>query len=74
MVWILLGLCSLLFIVSTTTSAVATPEPLDPFYWDHIDVSIDVQANGDRLITEEQEYILTDRTQTKGIAIFHSQK
>jgi hypothetical protein len=30
-----------------------------PFYWDYINVSIDVQVNGDMLITEEQKYVFT---------------
>lgn len=28
-----------------------------PFYWDYINVNIDVQTNGDMLITEEQKYV-----------------
>ncbi|MEM8777649.1 MAG: DUF2207 domain-containing protein [Cyanobacteria bacterium P01_G01_bin.49] len=28
-----------------------------PFYWEHINVNIDVQTNGDMLITEEQKYV-----------------
>lgn len=30
-----------------------------PFHWNHINVDIDVQENGDMLITEEQEYEFT---------------
>ena len=30
-----------------------------PFYWDYINVNIDVQTNGDMLITETQKYVFT---------------
>ena len=30
-----------------------------PFYWDYIEVDIDVQENGDLLITETQKYVFT---------------
>lgn len=30
-----------------------------PYYWDYIDVSIEVQTNGDMLITETQKYVFT---------------
>jgi hypothetical protein len=30
-----------------------------PFYWDFINVNIDVQTNGDMLVTEEQKYVFT---------------
>ncbi len=30
-----------------------------PFYWDNINVIIDVQTNGDMLVTETQKYVFT---------------
>ena len=30
-----------------------------PFYWDNINVTIDVQTNGDMLVTETQKYVFT---------------
>jgi len=30
-----------------------------PFYWEYINVDIDVQENGDMLITETQKYVFT---------------
>ena len=30
-----------------------------PFYWDFINVDIDVQGNGDMLVTETQKYVFT---------------
>ena len=30
-----------------------------PFYWEFINVDIDVQENGDMLITETQKYVFT---------------
>ena len=30
-----------------------------PFYWDYINVGIDVQNNGDMLVTETQKYVFT---------------
>ncbi|MGL4884690.1 MAG: DUF2207 domain-containing protein, partial [Waterburya sp.] len=31
-----------------------------PFYWDFINVTLDIQDNGDLLVTEEQKYVFTD--------------
>lgn len=36
----------------------ATAQQL-PFYWDNINVTIDVQTNGDMLVTETQKYVFT---------------
>lgn len=36
-----------------------------PFYWDAINVQIDVQTNGDMLVTEEQKYIFTGNHTTQ---------
>ncbi|MCU0547210.1 MAG: hypothetical protein MUE44_34475 [Oscillatoriaceae cyanobacterium Prado104] len=30
-----------------------------PFYWDNINVAIEVQTNGDMLVTETQKYVFT---------------
>jgi hypothetical protein len=32
-----------------------------PFYWDYVNVNIDVQTNGDMLITEEQKYVFNSQ-------------
>ena len=34
-------------------------EEQTPFYWKYINVDIDVQENGDMLITETQKYVFT---------------
>ncbi|MEA5552919.1 DUF2207 domain-containing protein [Anabaena cylindrica UHCC 0172] len=44
----------LVTILITFTHAVAQELP---FYWDYINVNIDVQTNGDMLITETQKYV-----------------
>lgn len=44
----------LVTILITFTHAIAQELP---FYWDYINVNIDVQTNGDMLITEEQKYV-----------------
>jgi Predicted membrane protein (DUF2207) len=36
-----------------------------PFYWDFINVNIDVQTNGDMLVTEEQKYVFTGNHTTQ---------
>ncbi|NJK75262.1 MAG: DUF2207 domain-containing protein, partial [Microcoleus sp. SU_5_6] len=43
------------FLVAVTH---ATAQQL-PFYWDNINVAIEVQANGDMLVTETQKYVFT---------------
>ncbi|KPQ32007.1 MAG: putative membrane protein (DUF2207) [Phormidesmis priestleyi Ana] len=53
----ILLLFSLFCVFFTKTPVIATSTQSSPFYWDRIDVNIDVQANGDMLITEEQEYV-----------------
>ncbi|WP_339134546.1 MAG: DUF2207 domain-containing protein [Candidatus Electrothrix sp. GW3-4] len=43
------------FLLNTQTASAKSP----PFYWDFINVLIDVQQNGDMLITETQKYVFT---------------
>ncbi len=43
------------FLLHTQTASAKSP----PFYWDFINVLIDVQQNGDMLITETQKYVFT---------------
>jgi hypothetical protein len=45
-------LAMLVTVLITFTHAVAQEVP---FYWDYINVNIDVQTNGDMLVTEEEE-------------------
>ncbi|MTJ10665.1 DUF2207 domain-containing protein [Anabaena sp. UHCC 0204] len=44
----------LVMVLITSTHAIAQQVP---FYWDYIHVNIDVQTNGDMLVTEEQKYV-----------------
>jgi len=44
-----------LLLLNTQTASAKSP----PFYWDFINVLIDVQENGDMLITETQKYVFT---------------
>lgn len=44
----------LMTVLITFTHAIAQEVP---FYWDYINVNIDVQNNGDMLVTEEQKYV-----------------
>jgi uncharacterized membrane protein YgcG len=53
-VFLLIASLSLFF--ATVTHVVAQEAP---FYWENIDVSIDVQTNGDMLVTETQKYVFT---------------
>lgn len=47
-------LAMLVTVLITFTHAVAQEVP---FYWDYINVNIDVQTNGDMLVTETQKYV-----------------
>ena len=49
-------LASLSLFLVTVTHAAAQQLP---FYWDNINVAIDVQTNGDMLVTETQKYVFT---------------
>ncbi|MCC3506964.1 MAG: DUF2207 domain-containing protein, partial [Microcoleus sp. PH2017_19_SFW_U_A] len=49
-------LASLSLLLVTVTHAAAQQLP---FYWDNINVIIDVQTNGDMLVTETQKYVFT---------------
>ena len=53
-VFSLLALLSLLLVTVTHASTQQLP-----FYWDNINVAIDVQTNGDMLVTETQKYVFT---------------
>ena len=53
-VFLLMASLSLLLVTVTH----ATAQQL-PFYWDNINVTIEVQTNGDMLVTETQKYVFT---------------
>jgi uncharacterized membrane protein YgcG len=44
-----------LLLLNTQTASAKSP----PFYWEFINVLIDVQGNGDMLVTETQKYVFT---------------
>ena len=50
-----------LFLILFITLGVALPGLAKnaPFYWDFINVTLDVRENGDLLVTEEQKYVFT---------------
>ncbi len=50
-----------LFIIILITLWTALPSLAQnaPFYWDFLNVVLDVQDNGDLLVTEEQKYVFT---------------
>ena len=52
----LLGLLFTLFTLTTQVNAQSNITQL-PFYWESINVAIDVQDNGDMLVTETQKYV-----------------
>lgn len=45
--------------VVINASAMACAQKSPPFYWEFINVNIDVQENGDMLVTETQKYVFT---------------
>ena len=49
------GLFVAFFLTAISLASAATA----PFYWEYINVDIDVQDNGDMLITETQKYVFT---------------
>ena len=51
------GISRLFLLMIAISSAQAYAEA--PYYWDHINVDIAVQENGDMLITEEHKYVFT---------------
>ncbi|WP_341739906.1 DUF2207 domain-containing protein [Microcoleus sp. CAWBG640] len=53
-VFLLIASLSLFFATVTHVAAQAAP-----FYWENINVTIDVQTNGDMLVTETQKYVFT---------------
>jgi hypothetical protein len=52
----------LLFILSLTFFVAIYPAHAEtgPFYWNRIDVNLDVQTNGDMWVTERQEYVFQE--------------
>ena len=46
----------LIFLVSV---AIRDASAKEPFYWEYINVDIDVQENGDMWVTEVQRYVFT---------------
>ena len=54
---IILSFCSSLFVIFGSNALAQNTS--SPFYWDYINVNIDVQNNGDMLITETQKYVFT---------------
>ena len=57
LVGLLLSLLVLIPLVALPSPALAADSA--PFYWAVINVDIDVQDNGDMLITETQKYVFT---------------
>ncbi|MBE9032764.1 DUF2207 domain-containing protein, partial [filamentous cyanobacterium LEGE 11480] len=55
--WLRLG--GLSCILSLCLSGMPIALAQTPFYWDFINVDIDVQTNGDMLVTETQKYVFT---------------
>jgi hypothetical protein len=51
-------LVMLILALFLTAHMVSAQEP-SPFYWEFINVEIDVQENGDMLVTETQKYVFT---------------
>ncbi len=47
------------FLLVTSASSVPQAQSDVPFYWEFINVDIDVQENGDMLITETQKYVFS---------------
>ena len=54
LVFLLIASLSLFFATVTHVAAQTAP-----FYWENVNVNIDVQANGDMLVTETQKYVFT---------------
>lgn len=53
--WLVIGLCACL--LSLSPGLVWADSP---FYWDFIKVDVNLQTNGDLLVTETQKYTFTD--------------
>ena len=58
--FILFPLLAAIALLSALVPGAATAQSGAPFYWESIDVLIDVQENGDMLVTETQTYVFTD--------------
>jgi hypothetical protein len=41
-----------------------------PFYWDNINVTIDLQANGDMLVTETQKICVYRKLQQSTVSLY----
>ncbi|XOF32583.1 MAG: DUF2207 domain-containing protein [Candidatus Electrothrix sp. YB6] len=52
-------LATLLLVLLLQSGQTVAAQKSPPFYWDFINVLIDVQQNGDMLITETQKYVFT---------------
>ncbi|RWX43574.1 putative membrane protein (DUF2207), partial [Candidatus Electrothrix aarhusensis] len=52
-------LFSFLLLMTVLLSSHAVEAKSSPFYWEFINVEIDVQENGDMLVTETQKYVFT---------------
>jgi len=49
----------MLLVVALINPSITSAQETSPFYWEFINVDIDVQDNGDMLITETQKYVFT---------------
>ena len=47
------------FLFVGSSHSVVQAQAASPFYWEFINVDIDVQENGDMLITETQKYVFS---------------
>lgn len=54
-------LSSGIFIITVSTARAGS----EPFFWDFVNVAIDVQENGDMLITETQKYVFSKAYRTE---------
>lgn len=52
--WLIVGLCACLL-----SLGIGVAQAASPFYWDAINVDINLQSNGDMVITETQTYTFT---------------
>ncbi|MBE9109038.1 DUF2207 domain-containing protein, partial [Nodosilinea sp. LEGE 07298] len=52
--WLAIGLCTCLI-----SLGIGLAQAASPFYWDFINVDIDLESNGDMVITETQKYTFT---------------
>lgn len=57
LIGLLLTILTLVPVLALHGQALAADQP--PFHWEFINVDIDVQENGDMLVTETQKYVFT---------------